>query len=283
MNCYLCQSSDIAQIHDRCRDSETVTVKRCGSCGLVFLSDAKNITDDFYESSGMYEFEIPDRKILLAEEAPDTDRRVAYLAPLVKGKRYLDFGCGTGAVASGLKKLGAEVYGVELNKAHREAIGKEFGIEVRRSLEDLKGSFDLISLFHVLEHLKNPIAELSSLRARLSKGGCLIVEVPHALDALLSLYDLQSFKDFTYWSCHLYLFTEKTLTIALQKAGFKKIEVAYVQRYPLANHLYWLAKGKPGGQKEWSHFREPGLDAQYAQKLTELKATDTIIAIATVE
>jgi hypothetical protein len=110
-----------------------------------------------------------------------------------------------------------------------------------------------------------------------------VVEVPHALDALLSLYEVEAFKDFTYWSCHLFLFTENTLRSALEKAGFLHVNVEYVQRYPLANHLYWLAKGKPGGHKVWALLGAPGVDAEYAAKLAELRVTDTLVATASLE
>jgi SAM-dependent methyltransferase len=282
MSCYLCSSTSITQIHDRCRDSLEVKVMRCDACGLVFLSDARTITGDFYEKSGMYEFVMPARAALLEEESADTARRIELLRPLVKGKRLLDFGCGAGAVVLGLSDVAAEAYGVELNQLHREALGAISGIRVARNLVDLPGEFDVISLFHVLEHLQDPIAELAQLRARLAPGGRLMVEVPSSRDALLSLFDVAAFKNFTYWTPHLYLFDASTLSTVLSRAGFQKYEVRFVQRYPFVNHLYWLAKGKPGGHKVWAHLSSPALDEAYAIRLGELEASDTLLAIAAI-
>ncbi|MGZ3655135.1 MAG: class I SAM-dependent methyltransferase, partial [Bdellovibrionota bacterium] len=207
MKCYLCGSEKIEQIHNRCRDSAEVAVLRCTACGLVFLSDSKGISEKFYENSGMYDFAVPDRARLLAEEAADTKRRIGMLAPLVAGQRVLDFGCGAGAVIAGLKPYAADVSAVELNQSHRETIRRELGILVEKGLAEVPGSFDWITLFHVLEHLKDPVGELAKIRTRLAPGGKVLVEVPHANDALLSYYNVEAFKDFTYWTCHLYLFT----------------------------------------------------------------------------
>jgi SAM-dependent methyltransferase len=276
--CYLCGSGEFSQIYDRCRDAPDVKVMLCRNCGLVFLSDSRAISEEFYEKSGMYEFEVPDREALLKEEEGDTLRRVSALSPLLSGKRYLDFGCGAGAVALGVRKFCADAAVVELNRFHREALNGVGGLRVSSSLSGLAGQFDLVTLFHVLEHLPDPISTLAEIRERLAPGGKVIVEVPHAKDALISRYDLDSFKAATYWSCHLYLFTSETLNLVFQKAGFSGADVQFVQRYPLANHLYWLAKGKPGGHKLWKDLSTPALDAGYAANLAKLELSDTLWA-----
>jgi hypothetical protein len=110
-------------------------------------------------------------------------------------------------------------------------------------------------------------------------GQKLIIEVPSASDALLTLYESDAFSKFTYWSCHLYLFTEDNLKTLAEKAGFSALEMIQYQRYPLANHLHWLAKGKPGGQHAWEMFNVPELMRQYENVLKEKKICDTVIGI----
>ena len=280
MRCYLCQGEKFSILHGRCRDSSTTKVLRCEGCGLVFLDNIGKVSAEFYEKSGMYEFAPIDRTKLMEEERADTERRAAMLRPMVKGKALLDFGCGTGAVAAALRDVCSRVSVVELNQAQRAGIAKDWSIEAAREVTNLDGDFDLITLFHVLEHLPDPISTLKQLKSRLRPGGILLVEVPHADDALVKLYGCDAFKDFTYWSLHLYLFTESTLKATLAKAGFASTNVEFVQRYNLANHLRWLAEGKPGGHEAWKHLSSPELDAAYAAKLAELKATDTLIAIS---
>ena len=115
---------------------------------------------------------------------------------------------------------------------------------------------DIITLWHVLEHLEDPISMLKQLKEKLELNGKIYIEVPNADDALLSLYENKNFADFTYWRCHLYLYTNKTLREVIEKAGLRVSFVTQIQRYPLSNTLYWLAKGKPGGHVKWSSLND---------------------------
>jgi hypothetical protein len=61
---------------------------------------------------------------------------------------------------------------------------------------------------------------------------------------------------------------------------FDKISIYGFQRYPLANHLFWLKHAKPGGHIQWSELRTTALDSSYSNLLASLDMTDTLIAIA---
>ena len=106
--------------------------------------------------------------------------------------------------------------------------------------------YDIITLFHVLEHMPDPRSSLISLGEKLHPHGELIIEVPNANDALLSLYQSPDFKKFAYWSCHLFVFNEYSLATLIRQAGYKVNYIKQNQRYPLSNHLHWLSRGKPG-------------------------------------
>lgn len=54
--------------------------------------------------------------------------------------------------------------------------------------------------------------------------------------------------------------------------------ITQVQRYPLANHLYWLAKEKPGGHQSWHFIDSLELHAAYEKSLASIGKCDTIIA-----
>ncbi len=99
----------------------------------------------------------------------------------------------------------------------------------------------------MLEHFPEPKSILGKLSDMVADDGQIIVEVPNADDALLTLYQSETFSHFTYWSCHLFLFTSRTLEILVSQAGLKVDYIKHVQRYPLSNHLYWLANGEHGG------------------------------------
>jgi hypothetical protein len=86
--------------------------------------------------------------------------------------------------------------------------------------------------------LQDPRKILAELGDLLGPKARLIVEVPSADDALLTLYDCDAFQRFTYWSQHLFLFNASTLMLLAKQAGLRVIATQHYQRYPLSNHLY---------------------------------------------
>ena len=101
------------------------------------------------------------------------------------------------------------------------------------------GGYDLITAFHVVEHLSDPIAILKTLAAKLSKNGRMVVEVPSSEDALLTLYDSSAFQHFTYWSQHLFLFNAETLRQLAKQAGLR---IASIQQYQRPVQSFALAQ-----------------------------------------
>lgn len=142
----------------------------------------------------------------------------------------------------------------------------------------LAGKVDVITMWHVLEHLENPIALLHRLKKLLVPNGVIYIEVPNAEDALLSLYQSNAFADFTYWECHLFLYSNETLKNLIEKAGLKIAFQTQIQRYSLANHLYWLANGLPGGHIQWNMMNSHSLNEEYEKLLVGLGKADTLIA-----
>jgi cyclopropane fatty-acyl-phospholipid synthase-like methyltransferase len=195
---------------------------------------------------------------------------------MIKDKDILDFGCGTGGFLLRAKQAARQVYGLELEKRLRRHF-LDNNIEVYQYITDFDKSVDFIFLFHVLEHLKNPIDILNTLKKKLKPNGRFVIEVPNADDALLTLYKNEAFSHFTYWSPHLYLYNFTTLQMLAKKAGLKTEAVQQEQRYPLSNHLYWLAEGKPGGHIKWVFLNNPMLEYAYKYTLASLGKCDTIV------
>lgn len=276
--CYLCGGKEFKKRLGKVRDNHKLDVMECISCGLVFLSSFSHIHEEFYEFSKMHEGDISkDMDTWIKETAWDDERRFHMLRCLIENKSVLDFGCGTGGFLLRAKAVASHVAGIELEARLKSRFQKE-GLNVFSNVDELTESFDVITLFHVLEHITDPINLLKKLAEKLNNDGHLIVEVPNANDALLSLYESESFSNFTYWSCHLFLFTSSTLSIVAKKAGFKVNYVKQIQRYPLSNHLYWLAKGMPGGHQEWSFLDSDALKRAYEKQLASLGCCDTILA-----
>jgi len=136
--------------------------------------------------------------------------------------------------------------------------------------------FDIITLFHVIEHLPRPKVLLAKLKNLLTKNGKIIIETPNSDDALISLYKNKSFMDSTFWSCHLFLFNQKTLEETAKQSGLQLDSITQIQRYPLANHLHWLAKSKPNGHQEWAFLDSKKINALYEKQLRLLGMCDTL-------
>jgi cyclopropane fatty-acyl-phospholipid synthase-like methyltransferase len=174
------------------------------------------------------------------------------------------------------------VSGLEPEDNARKDCLKE-NAEIFASAEEIQGldrKFDLVTLFHVVEHFYTPFLELSRVYELLNPGGYLIIETPNSQDALLTKYKSKAFSEFTYWSHHPMLHSSNSLVKLLEKSGFELVESTSVQRYRLSNHLYWLSMGQPGGHVIWDRAFSETTEASYREDLVRKGLADTIWCVA---
>jgi 2-polyprenyl-3-methyl-5-hydroxy-6-metoxy-1,4-benzoquinol methylase len=210
----------------------------------------------------------------------DDIRRLTQFKKYFKNKNILDFGCGWGGFLRNIKNY-KSLSGIELRKDCIKHIKTNIPrITVSDNLETFDRKFDLITMFHVLEHMPYQVDILKVLKSKLKNKGKIILEVPHAEDFLILQDELKEFKNFIFWSEHLILHTMKSLKTVLLKSGFNKINIQYYQRYNFSNHLGWLIKKKPGGHKLYKEIVSDKLNLAYCENLKRLGQTDTLIAIA---
>jgi len=273
-------------IHYGVRDRDDVDVYKCENCDTKFLVSSKTLEND-YEAGFMYsagnKLSVLSIEERLKEFEPDDVRRYNMVCELCTNKKILDFGCGFGGFLTRIKNVAKEAVGVELSEVERSYLtGK--GIDCRREIGDFEDKFDVITLFHVFEHLQEPREWLKEFRKKLNPGGKLVIEVPNANDVLLSKYTSERFADFTYWSAHLMLYTTESFENLIKQVGGYEITInTQVQRYSIGNHLYWLAKGLPGGHKVWKDLDSDDLNKAYEVKLRELKMCDTLFMVLEVK
>lgn len=276
--CYLCDCIEHSRRPGKVRDNASLEIFECQHCGLVFLSRTE-LPEGFYEQSGMHNGGPQPVVSWLHDTDRDDERRFRYLSETMTNRDVLDFGCGVGGFLLKARSAAHHVMGIEL-EARLQPHFQDNGLDVFQSVDALPSDqrFNLITAFHVLEHLEDPANILRQLATRLLGGGGIFIEVPSSSDALLTLYESTPFSEFTYWSCHRYLFNAANLPRLAKKAGLKLDFVSYIQRYPLSNHLHWLAKGKPGGHQVWSFLDSEELHRAYEARLAALGITDTLIA-----
>jgi len=253
-------------------------VEECSNCHLVTHErDLREFID--YQSGSMHNWAAGYGGTL---ETPkeDISRRVEAIRTLTlnyKVKRILDFGSGNGEMISALSEH-FSVEGLEPEEQARAKCVSE-GKKVSASIDELiesSAKFDLVALFHVVEHFYNPRIEFTRIYDLLNPGGLLILETPNAEDALLTAYHNEAFSNFTYWSHHPMLHSSLSLSNLVTTAGFSNIEAKSVQRYGLANHLYWMTHQTAGGHVYWENKFSPITEKSYAQDLIEQGKADTL-------
>jgi 2-polyprenyl-3-methyl-5-hydroxy-6-metoxy-1,4-benzoquinol methylase len=146
------------------------------------------------------------------------------IAEYKKGETILDFGCGTGEFISTLKKNGWKVLGVEPDTHAREKASKLTQQSISQNLSQLKEiKLDVITAWHVLEHVPDINETLLQLKNRLNKDGIIFIAVPNyqAKDSLI-------YKEF--WAGydvprHLWHFSKKSMSHLLDSQGFTLLKV----------------------------------------------------------
>ena len=278
----LSTKNSLSLYNARTRDMDNLNVLKCNKSDVIVLEEMR-LREDYYDSSEHYHD--ANKNLLKKKDETinifplnDDQRRFDNYKELIANKSLLDFGSGKGEFLRLCNDIVESCAGVELEGYNRRAINQS-GIECTKNLDDLTGrKFNVITLNHVFEHLIRPLDYIIKLADHLEDDGTLIIEVPHARDLLLSYFDLQEFKDFTFWSEHLILHTKESLEkFVTYKNKFKVKKIAGFQRYPITNHYHWLYKREPSGHNYYSQLNDDEFHKSYSSYLEKFNMTDTII------
>lgn len=218
------------------RTPESHRVLQC-RCQTRFLEQAA-VGVEFY-SSGDYRANYPsgtDEACLEVLKKTGTS--------LFAGKAVIDVGAGDGAFLDMVAGSCKETAAVEPSDAQRKSLKHPSFA----SLADFQRSgklADVATSFNVVEHVADPVGFLREILASLRPGGELLLVTPNSNDLLLQLLPAD-FARYFYRTAHLFYFCAPSITLALSKAGFRDIDVAFHHRYGLDNLLHWLRAREPG-------------------------------------
>lgn len=242
--CSICNSElKKVSIKNIVKNGTTYNIYECENCltSSTHPAPTKEDLSKFY-SSGNYRTEKGKRFNPVIELCINFSRllKKRRIKRYVKKGRILDVGCGRGLFLNVMKKDGWSVIGNEFNDETASSAVNVYGIEViSGNLEksDLPSeSFDVININHVLEHLHNPPEILAECKRLLKKGGLLIVTVP-------DISSLQATLGKSAWihldvPCHLFHFSEKSLSRLLQSYSLK---IMRIRRFDLEYNVFgWL-------------------------------------------
>lgn len=275
----------ISAVPGKIRDIPDGLLVGCSSCASIFhYEDYSNEVN--YQSGTMHQHNIH----LPPKPSIPTNydkRRIDEIIPL-KARNFLttvlDFGSGTGKFSKLAKLNGFEVSAFEMvNSVHDSENYK--GIPIFKSIEDIpKGKFDIVTMFHVIEHVSDPRQILSEAHSILKKnqenGGLLVIETPSSQDALVSRFKVQEYLEWIYWSHHPLLYSASSLISVVQNNGFRVKLFKYVQRYGLDNHLGWIIEGTPGGHLRHNSNVSENLKIEYDKFLAKAGQSDTLFLVA---
>lgn len=273
------KKTNLELYHYGTRDNPNVNVLKCKETGIYVL-DRIAVNDNYYKHNTMYpkrgKVLIGDNREIATKMIPDNIRRFDQHFDFFNEKTVCDFGCGKGDFLREINHKTNKAVGVELNQINKKTL-QDVGFQVKDDILEFELSFDTVFLNHVFEHLTNPIEVLDKIKNKMKDDGDLIIEVPHSKDFLLETINLDSFKKFTFWSEHIILHNEESLSKILEYSGYKLVKIDYVQRYPISNHFYWLMNGSPGGHEKFTIINDNELITSYSNFLKKIQQTDTLL------
>lgn len=231
VSCMLCRESEHKFLF-RKADYELV---ECSNCGLAFIANPPNEEQvaALYTARADYHDELLDP----SSRSFARMRRIArqHLRMLRRsvaepdGVRLLDIGCSSGLFLAEARRQGYDVYGVELSPETAQFARSHFRLPVHTGSYEYagfeKGSFDVITLFDVIEHMVDPFMELKRVREYLKPGGLLLQSTPN-IDGLFPRlsYPLAGLLD--YWPHpepphHLFQFSARTIRLMTEMGGYE--------------------------------------------------------------
>jgi 2-polyprenyl-3-methyl-5-hydroxy-6-metoxy-1,4-benzoquinol methylase len=222
--CVLCDSEGRALLYQQGNWS----VYRCSQCGLGFLDPRpdKKERDDLYRSAyfqDQYDGGLEPGSREMKRRLSHEDHRVRFFRGVKKRGRLLDIGCGMGYFLLTCQNYGYHVEGFDVSDDAAAYVKGRLEIPVRtgnmESLPYESGSFDIITMWHFLEHTPDPRVYLKKTWQLLKAGGLLVVDVPNYAGT-------DARKTWEHWKgwqlpYHLYHFTEETLCKMLSQHGFQ--------------------------------------------------------------
>jgi SAM-dependent methyltransferase len=185
VECPLCNASSgevILRAPDRFHGRrKAYAVVRCGACGLVRLADPPHPEAmPFHYGSGYH------KSIENAGEAKlitRWGRQCGTIRNLKSHGSLLDIGCSSGAFLRAMKSDSWRLYGVEISPEEAERARGSTGAEIFNgdplTAPFLPESFDVITCFHLLEHVYKPLELLERVHSWLKPGGVLYVILPN--------------------------------------------------------------------------------------------------------
>lgn len=233
MICPFCRSKEIGKLFplDRRVYGDTFSIMMCAECRIAWTApfpDKDEMSEyypDEYHGKGGKERFITLLELFVRNSRKMRAREVSAMNAGVPG-RILDAGSGRGWMLSILRQWGWDVYGTELSPQSSTFARERLNLKLfTKELGDCdlpSNHFDVLTMWHVLEHLHDPMATLKEANRILKDGGKLIVEVPDFGGFQAKLFRNKWFHLDS--PRHLFHFNSATLKKCLELCGFEVVK-----------------------------------------------------------
>jgi len=237
----------IIEAHDYLVSGDKFSVVKCKNCGFLFTNPrpADDVLGEFYKSDDYISHtdskQGPMERIYHLVREFMLKRKFSFISSQLQNTgrpaKLLDFGCGTGEFLNYTRNNGFDTVGIEPNDNARErAILKGLTVLPGINSEYFRNNsgFDVVSLWHVLEHLPNPVKVINDLGSLLAENGLIVVAVPEYRS-----YDALFYKNtWAAWDVprHLNHFDESTLLRLFVNHGFN-----YIKKHPLIFDSFYVS------------------------------------------
>ncbi|WP_187263435.1 class I SAM-dependent methyltransferase [Pontibacter beigongshangensis] len=258
-------------VTDNAVSKESFVIVECENCTFKFTNPrpSEESIGKYYESEEYISHS--DIKTGIINRAYHVVRSITTRQKVDLINRYasakgsiLDYGCGTGVFLTACKKDGWEIRGVEPNEKARELASKSTATIIAPALSEIEGEkYEVITFWHVLEHIHQLNETMNQILSLLQEDGTLIIAVPNA-----DSHDAQQYKE--NWAAydvprHLYHFTQKTM-----KRFLKKHRMVLEEVLPMKFDAYYVSmlseKQKDGKTKMISSVLNGFKSNSYAEK-----------------
>ena len=234
-NCPVCGSDTFVPFlsaMDYFLSSEKFEIVKCKSCGFRFTNPRPEAAElgKYYESAE-YISHSDSRKGIFAAVYQQVrkftlGRKLAMISKFQQKGEILDIGCATGQFLNYMAEHGWNATGIEPDNKTRARAISEYGLKVfpEEQLNSFdKATFDVITMWHVLEHVSDLNGRMKQLKNLLKPQGTLIIAVPNC-----EAYDAKIYREF--WAGydlprHLYHFSKSDMKLLTGKFGFTIVNI----------------------------------------------------------
>ena len=242
--CPICDSDQLAidsEITDHFLSGEKFRLTKCNNCGFLFTNPRpkKSQLGKYYQSEDYFSHSKKKKGLITflynSVKNYSLHNKFNLISRYKNSGSILDIGCATGEFLNHFKKHGWETKGIEPAEEPRNFAIENYNLVVKPE-DDLKNvtdeRYDVISMWHVLEHVPDLNERMEQISRLLKKDGLLVIALPNYLS-----WDGQHYQN--YWAGydvprHLYHFSEKSIAKLLDKYNFsmfKKVPLKYDSFY----------------------------------------------------